>query len=143
MKFCTKCGAVIEDSCVVCPQCGNSTNSKISNVQSNNSNSFNPNVSSLPSNDGAKTVLMIFSILGGLAFGIGIILLAIGGYQEFMFRNEYDLSNLSEAGIKLARSLSKYANSINFLTAGGICAGVGLLLDIIVISYRSMINKNK
>lgn len=140
MKFCTKCGAEIEDSCVICPKCGNNTNSKTSSQTTNSGIYSTNNINS--SNEGAKAVLMIFSILGGLALGVGIILLAIGGYQEFMFRNEYNLKDLTDAGIKLVRSLSEYANSIKFLTAGGICAGVGFLLDLIVVPYRVMLNKN-
>lgn len=137
MKFCKYCGEVIDDNVVVCPKCGNNIGSsneqsKIINSNNNTQNSSDPSI---------KNILTVFGILAGLAFAVGVVLLMIGGIQEYLFRTEYDLSNLTQEGVNLVRKYSKYPNSINFLTGGGICAGVGLLLDLIIILYRKINNK--
>lgn len=143
MKFCIHCGEVIDDNVLVCPKCGKATNSKVSNTSnstlgstpSSNTN-YTYNNSSNVSNSQLQPVLMAFSILASLAVVVGVILLIIGGIQEFRFRQEYDLSDLTDAGINLVRKYSNYSNSITFLTAGGITTGVGLLLDLVILSYR-------
>ena len=145
MKFCLHCGEEIDDNEVVCPKCGKPVkeSSKTSNVVVNPvSNSTLTQSVSNPSNVQTQSVLLVFGILASIAFTVGLILLAIGGIQEYKFRSEYDLSELTEAGINLVRKYSNYSNSINLLTAGGICAGIGLVADLILIPYRAMLQKN-
>lgn len=140
MKFCKYCGEVIDDNVVVCPKCGKKIGS--SNQQSKIINSNNNTQNS--SDSSIQNILNVFGILAGLAFAVGVVLLMIGGIQEYLFRTEYDLSNLTQEGINLVRKYSKYPNSISFLTAGGICAGVCFLLDLIIliiIPYRKINNK--
>lgn len=146
MKFCTHCGEVIEDDVVVCPKCGKALNSKTTSTSTSTVSYSTPNTNStnsgLSNSSGqVQSVLMVFGILASLALVVGVILLIAGGIQEYQFRQEYDLSQLSDAGINLVRKYSNYSNSINFLTAGGICAGVGFLIDLIIFPYRIMLQK--
>ena len=138
MKFCLHCGEEIDDNTSICPKCGKSILSKTTMVNENSQSTKYLNKES-----GLNNVLTVFTIIASLVVSVGIILLAIGGFMEYQFRNEYDLSNLSDAGINLIRQYSNYANSIKLLTAGGICTGVGIILDIVIIPYRIMQNKNK
>ena len=133
MKFCMHCGEEIEDQILICPKCGKSLRKSFFQEYSTETTSnFNSNGSS-------SLTIGVLTFLGGLAnfaLIVGVVLFIIGGAQEYLFRTENNLSGLTEAGVNLVRKCSAYSNSINFLTAGSICAGIGVLLDLFLIYYR-------
>lgn len=143
MKFCTKCGEIIGDETLLCPKCGANIKSDNGSSQSKVIAESNPRPTNSNYIQTMSPVLMFFSIIASLALIVGLILLLIGGIQEYSFRTEYDLSNLSKEGINFVRKFTKYENSINYLTAGGICAGVGLILDLLLLPNVFAVTKKQ
>lgn len=154
MKFCINCGADIDDDCTTCPKCGRSVNKEDDHGKANRlSSNQKLDSSQLPNNENTNleenskkgipdsntplgAAIFVFRVISSIAIAVGGILLMLGGYKEYEFRATYDLKDLSEAGINLARKYSNYSDSISLMTIGGICLGVGLFLCIALALYQ-------
>ena len=139
MKFCTKCGAQMEDDALFCPKCGNKVNSSgVSNPVHQQPAGMNQSPSTYSSGPSSKTIATIVSIFDVVTTLVGTVLLVIGIVKEVKFQEELgpDASKYGSAVIKLARELSEYGDSTNYLIAGGIIFGVGLVLGIIAAVLR-------
>ncbi len=140
MRYCTHCGTQLTDDCNFCPKCGKrvSEDVKTDNQTTEQSNLKN----TMPVNTSANSTLFFFDILSGIAFLVGVILLGIGGYKEYMFRTSYNLKGLTKAGIDLLRKSTAYSDSISFLIAGGICAGVAFVFGGFLIPFLKALHRN-
>ena len=136
MKYCTRCGKELDDDFDFCPKCGTKVQQDDPTSDSNGNVHVADPESSKETVSPVRAVILFFSILAVLAVLTGVILLIVGGIQEYNFRSEYHLFDESEASINAYRQYSKYPYSMNFLIAGGICTGVGVLLNLILIPYR-------
>ena len=131
MKYCIHCGTKLEDEALYCQKCGaKQTDSAIQRQNegpSLTSTSKNPPIS----------YFRIAEALCALLLVLGVILLAVGGFQELEFKRTYDLTGLTEATIDLLRQRSSYSSSIGLMTAGGACAIVGLLALVVLEVYKA------
>lgn len=73
---------------------------------------------------------------------IGVIILMIGAFMEFEFRDSIKGSNLTKEGIKIARKYSDYANSIALITIGAVIVGICLISEIGFMVYTNSKRKN-
>ena len=136
MKYCTCCGKELDDDFDFCPKCGTKVQKDDSASELNgNVHEANPE-STKEAMSPVRAVIVFFSILAVLAIISGVVLLIVGGVQEYSFRSDNNLFDKSEAYANALRPYSQYPNSMNFLIAGGICTGVGVLLNLILIPYR-------
>ena len=132
MKFCLNCGHEIEDNAEICPYCGKKVSSK-SYAEKKDVQNTNTNRNEFEINSNMKVLIYIFSVIFEIP---GVVLLLIYGIKEMNFHLEYDLSELSEAGINVVRELS--GNDLNIIL---IIVGIVLIVLGAIISSAPRIIK--
>ncbi len=128
MKFCLHCGNEIDDNDEVCPYCGKKVSTK-SKTQTT-TKSTGSYISNDKNDEISSTTRIIIYILSAIFDIPGTVLFILYGIKEFQFHSEYDLSELSEAGINAVRELTGNDLNITLIIVGIVLMILGVIISI-------------
>lgn len=128
MKYCLNCGHEVSQNDKRCPYCGkelqvNTYESTIVNQSSN------VNIDKKNEHDNKFAIRVLTTILGVVFVIPGLILLIVYISKEIAFHNDYDLSDLTELGINVAREATGNDLNVTLIIVGVILflIGIGLI----------------
>ena len=125
MKFCLHCGKEIEDNVEVCPYCREKVSTKSELLIGSKSE---VSYKSKTNNEISSTTKILIFVFGLMFEMTGLVLFAIYGIKELRFNLDYDLSELSDAGIDVVRELTGNNLNVTLIVVGLALAVLGILI---------------
>ena len=125
MKFCLHCGKEIEDNVEVCPYCREKVSTKSELLIGSKSE---VSYKSKTNNEISSTTKILIFVFGLMFEMTGLVLFAIYGIKELRFNLDYDLSELSDAGIDVVRELTGNNLNVTLIFVGLALAVLGILI---------------